>query len=207
MITEQERKRRRMKYRLVQLALVMLSVGIVMAFWGAKRETRRDPDLKISVEAPAASDLAPGDIQIFNVDSTVDLVLRGPSIYAGLSPQTVEKIRARLREPSAGDPEGLGSIIATAVKEQVADKIEAHVRYDVRDIEDIRYDNERLVIESKSGKQQRLFETIKSDGKGDANRFRPEDAHRFIELVKARQEQLRTTGAARPVTIAPANRP
>lgn len=194
MITEQERKRRRLMARVVQLALVMLAVGLAVAFVTDRRGD--GPDIRVergnmtfSTDVPAATDLAPGDLQIFNVDSTVDLILRGNRIYAGLSPQTVAKVRAKLAESATGETTGIGGLIASAVKEQVADKIDTHARYDVYDIRDIRFENERIVIQWKSGKEQRLFETIKSDGSGDANRFRREDAMRFIELVKARQRQ------------------
>lgn len=194
MITEQERKRRRLMARVVQFALVMLAVGLAVAFVTNRRGD--GPDIRVergnmtfSTDVPAATDLAPGDLQIFNVDSTVDLILRGNRIYAGLSPQTVAKVRAKLAESATGETTGIGGLIASAVKEQVADKIDTHARYDVRDIRDIRFENERIVIQWKSGKEQRLFETIKSDGSGDANRFRREDAMRFIELVKARQRR------------------
>lgn len=194
MITEQERKRRRLMARFVQLALVMLAVGIGVAFVAARRGDGPDVgvesgNMTFSTDVPAAADLAPGDVQIFNVDSTVDLILRGDRIYAGLSPQTVAKVRAKLAESATGETNGIGALIASAVKDQVADKIDTHARYDVHDIRDIRIENERIVIQWKSGKEQRLFETIKSDGSGDANRFRREDAMRFIELVKARQKQ------------------
>ena len=197
MITEQERKRRRLRYRLIQLVLVVLTAGIGLAFFASKRssdvgraiESRRE--VGISTDVPAASQLGPGDMQLFNEDSTVDLILQGPHILAGLSPKTVERIRSEIRGAGPDDSSGLAGFIASTVKEQVADKIGTHVRYNVRDIADIRLDGDRLVIEWKSGKEQQLFESVKIDGRrGSANRFRPDDARRFIELVKARQRQI-----------------
>lgn len=198
MITEQERKRRRLKYRLVQLVLVALTAGIVIAFLAGRRDGDVDvsvragsADLTLSADAPAASQLGPGDMQLFSEDSAVDLILHGPHIFAGLSPRTVERIRQEIRNAGPSDSSGFGGMIANTVKQQVADKIDTHVRYDVADVEAIRLEGDRLVIEWKSGKQQQLFESIKVDrGKGRTNRFRPEDAQRFIELVKARQRQL-----------------
>ena len=197
MITEQERKRRRLKYRLIQLVLVMATVGIALAFWTGRRDVDfdadvdRERDVTFSNEVPTASQLGPGDMQLFNQDSTVDLILQGPHILAGLSPKTVERVRAELRNKGPDDSTGIAGMIASTVKEQVADKIGTHVRYDVDDIRDIRLDGERLVIEWKSGKRQQLFESVKIDrGRGDANHFRRDEAQRFIELVKARQQQL-----------------
>lgn len=198
MITEQERKRRRLKYRLVQLVLVMLSVGIGVAFWTSRRGVNSDADadvgrrkVTIETEVPAASQLAAGDMQLFNEDSTVDLILQGRHILAGLSPQTVERVRSKIRESGPDDSSGIAGFIASTVKEQVADKIGTHVRYDIAGIEDIRLEGDRLVIDWKSGKQQQLFESVKIDGeRGRTNRFRREEALRFIELVKARQRQI-----------------
>ncbi len=198
MITEQERKRRRLKYRLVQLVLVMLTVGIGLAFVANRRGVNFDADVNagrreitIATEVPAASQLAPGDMQLFNEDSTVDLILQGRHILAGLSPKTVERIRSEIRNSGPDDSSGIAGFIASTVKEQVADKIGTHVRYDITDIDDIRLEGDRLVIDWKSGKQQQLFESVKIDReRGRANRFRRDDALRFIELVKERQRQI-----------------
>lgn len=197
MITEQERKRRRLTYRLVQLVLVVLTVGIGVAFWTDRRADPGDAgavrarEVSFSADVPAASELAPGDMQLFNEDSTVDLILQGPHLLAGLSPKTVERVRTEIRRAGPDDSSGIAGFIASTVKEQVADKIGTHVRYDVADIEEIRLDGDRLVIQWKSGKQQELFESVKIDRqRGSANRFHPEEALRFIELVNARQRQL-----------------
>lgn len=197
MITEQERKRRRLTYRLVQLVLVALTVGIGVAFFAERRGGDVDAgrvrarDVSFSTDVPIATELGPGDMQLFNEDSTVDLILQGSHILAGLSPKTVERVRTEIRRAGPDDSSGIAGFIASTVKEQVADKIGTHVRYDVADIEEIRLDGDRLVIQWKSGKQQELFESVKIDGqRGAANRFHPEEALRFIELVKARQRQL-----------------
>lgn len=197
MITEQERRRRRVTYRLVQLALVMATVGIGVAYFGSRRAGDFDVDVEargdvsVLTDVPAASQLGPGDMQLFNEDSTVDLILQGPHILAGLSPKTVERVRAEIRNAGPDDSSGLAGMIASTVKEQVADKIGTHVRYDVKDIRDIRLEGDRLVIEWRSGKEQQLFESVRIDRqRGSANRFRPDEAQRFIERVKARQRQI-----------------
>ena len=200
MITEQERKRRRLTFRLVQLVLVVVTIGLVVAFVNSRRHgdeinigfSDRRPTSSntgtFSTTVPAASELAAGDMQLFSVDSAVDLILQGRHIYAGLSPKTVERVRSEIQKAGPGDSSGLAGFIASTVKDQVADKIGTHIRYNVDDIRDIRLEGERIVIEWKSGKEQSLFNQVKTDrGRSDANRFRPEEAQRFIELVKARQ--------------------
>ena len=195
MITEQERKSRRLKASFIQLGLIVLAVGIGIAFIANRRGDGSDVDVErgttivLPPNIPAPTALGPGDMQLLNADRTVDLILRDRTILAGLSPQTVERIRTKMRERGPGDSSGLGGMIATTVRNQVADKIGTHISYDIDDIRDIRLDGDRLVIEWKSGKEQELFESVKIDNKGDANHFIREEALRFIELVKARQRQ------------------
>ena len=202
MITEQERKRRRLTFRMVQLALVVITIGLAAAFINARRSgddvTIRLSDRRgtssdrgtFSTTVPAATDLGPGDMQLFNVDSAVDLILQGRHIYAGLSPKTVERVRSEIAKAGPGDSSGIAGFIASTVKEQVADKIDTHVRYNIDDIRDIRLEGEQIIIEWRSGKEQSLFGQVQTDrGRGSANRFRPDEAARFIELVKARQRR------------------
>ena len=217
MITEKERKRRRLTYRVVQLALVMVTVGIAVAWFNGRRSgddvnisfSGRRPVIvsnqgTFSTDVPAATQLGPGDMQLLNVDETVDLILQGRHIYAGLSPKTVAEVRNKIQDAGPSDSSGLAGFIASTVKEQVADKIGTHVRYNIDDIRDIRLEGDRLVIEWKSGKEQELFGSVKTDrGRGDANHFRPDEARRFIELVKARQQLPET----RSVIIAPTRKP
>jgi hypothetical protein len=193
MITDQERRRRRLTYRFVQLGLIMLSVGIVVAFVAERRAEpkRRDPDVNITTDIPTVATLGAGDALIFNVDTTVELILRGDKMLAGLSPKMVDRIRSEIRSAGPRDKDGIGAAIATAVKDQVADKIAVHVEYPVRDIDDIVYQDNQIVVHWKTGKEQELFESFKKDGRrAEVNHFRREEALRFIELVKARQGQI-----------------
>lgn len=191
MITEQERRRRRITYRFVQLGLITLTLGIVVAFAVDRRAESRSPDVGITTDVPAVTELGPGDARLFNVDTTVELILRGHQMLAGLAPKMVERIRSEIKSSGPKQDEGIGGAIAAAVKEQVADKIAIHVEYDIRDIEDIRYEDNRIVVQWKTGKEQELFGSVQRDGRrGDANNFRRDEALRFIELVKARQRQL-----------------
>ena len=189
MITEQERRRRRLTYRLVQLALIGLSVGIVVAFFTVRRSApRRGPDVTFRTDAPSVTELGAGDARLFNIDTTVELVLRGDKMLAGLSPKTVAKVRAEIDKSTSNTPDGIGGIIAQTVKEQVADKIDIHAEYDVRDIEAMWLEDYHIVVQWKSGKKEALFGSVKTDGKG--NRFDVAEAERFIELVNERRKQL-----------------
>jgi hypothetical protein len=180
-----ELNQRRRVYRLVQVGLVLLVVAVA-AMWLLRRSPARH--FTVQTEAPPVEALGPGDLQIFNVDSTVDMILKDDKILAGLSPKTVAKVRDELARTDRDT--GLGGSIAKFVKQTVADKIGTRVVYNIADIRDMRYENERFVIEWKRGGDQQLFGNVKVDGDRDANRFRSDDARRFIDAVKARQKTL-----------------
>ena len=180
-----ELRQRRTVSRFVRVLLVALAVGIVIAWCAQRAPGGAATAMRMEASPPAA--LAAGDVQIFNVDTTVDLILQGTKIYAGLSPKVVERVRGELAKKTDKDTSGLGGAIAQLVKEQVADKIDTRVVYDIHDIRDIRYADPNIVIEWKRGGEERLFGKVKVDGDRDANRFRREDAERFIAAVKERQ--------------------
>lgn len=126
---------RRRTYRLMQAGLVVLTVA-VLAIWFLRRVPRQE--IQIQAEGPSAEPLGPGDIQIFNADSSVDLVLQGNRILAGLSPKTVAKVRAELEASTAKDTAGLGGTIAQMVKRTVAGATGTRVVYPLAEIRDIR---------------------------------------------------------------------
>jgi hypothetical protein len=182
-----ELRQRRVVSRFVRLALIALAIGIGI-FW-----LRDDDEPKVKARTfdmtstATATHLGPGDVQIFNVDSSVDIILAGTKINAGLSPRVVAKVRGELAKETEKDTSGFGGAIAQLVKEQVADKIGTRVVYDIDAIQDIHYRDPSIVIEWKHGGEERLFGSVKVDGDKNTNRFRREEAERFIAAVKARQ--------------------
>jgi hypothetical protein len=179
---------RRWVSRLVQAALIVLIVAFVASwFW---RRTPRAPDMRVQRETVRQETLGPGDIQIYNSDSTVDLILKGNQVLAGLSPKTVAKIRQNLDKPSTRDTSGLAGMIAQTVKQTVSSSIGMHVVYPVSEIRDIRYENGNLIIEKQDGGETRLFEHSKVD-KNETRGFPEADAQRFIAAVRARKAEPR----------------
>lgn len=134
--------------------------------------------------------LSPGDMRIYNRDSTVDLVLRGAQVLAGLSPKVVAKVQADMAKGSDKDASGLGGLIASTVKQTVANSIGTHVVYPVANIEDMRYEDGQLVIEQTNGEETRLFGNSKVNGREAGKLFDEADAKRFIEAVRARRREL-----------------
>ena len=190
MLTEQQVKRsRRLKYRLVQLVLGALTLGLAVAFLSDRREQRTDREMSLTTDVPTTSDLGPGDARLFNVDTTVELILRADKMLVGLSARKIEEIRAQINKPDTkGDASGLGAAIAKTVKEQVADKIAIHAEYDVRDIDRMWIEDHQIVVQWRNGKKETMFGSVKVDK--DRATFHVEEAQRFIELVNARKKQL-----------------
>lgn len=201
-------QQRRWIARAIKVGLVGAAVLVVMAWIGVRRdhdrtEVRFDPhpDPVVAVE-PAAGPraragatrsieaMAPGDIRIFNQDSSVNLVLRGDEVLAGLSPQMREKITQEIAQSTTDDTSGFGAAIANVVKTTVASAIGTHAVYPVRDIREIEYRDGHIVIVRNSGRRVELLGNVKSDGEEISRTFSREDALRFVEAVRARKRAL-----------------
>lgn len=174
---------------IIRVLLVVAGVAIVVAWvW---HRVPRPSHLRVQV-APVPDSLGAGDLRIYNGDSTVDLVLQGSRILAGLSPRKVAEIRAKMdseRTSHAGGDTDLGSSIAQIVKSTVATAIGTHAVFPLAGIRDVRYDAGRVVVEGTDGRERPLFEGVKLDG-GRPDAFRREDVERFRAAVQARKQQL-----------------
>ena len=179
-----EARQRRWVARLIKIGLVGVAVMVVLAFIQRKSPVRGD--LRIETDAPAIEALAVGDLRIYNRDSTVNLILQGDRVLAGLSDKTVEKVRRELEASTADDTAGLGGSIAQIVKKTVSSSIGTHVVYPVRDMRDIEYRDGHIVITRRDGSSSQLFGSVKTDGESAGKTFPPEDAQRFVEAVRAR---------------------
>jgi hypothetical protein len=85
---------------------------------------------------------------------------------------------------------GFGGLIASTVKQTVANTIGTHVSYPIADIRDVRYDDGQLILERVNGSETRLFGDAKVNGEKKSDTFAREDAERFIEAVRARKRSL-----------------
>jgi hypothetical protein len=174
--------------RAAQLALVVLAAAFVV-HWVRNRVHLGTRDTHVAGMAPPPDSLGPGDLRIYNADSTVDLVLVGDRISAGLSPKTLGEIRHRMDSSSKSDT-GLGGSIASIIKQSVAGAIGTHVQFRLADLNDVRYDNGKLVFDWKKGSQHSLFDDASVNGRKTSDTFLAADAERFIAAVHARQKEL-----------------
>jgi len=182
---------RRFVAGLIRIGLVILAVVIAGAYIGHRGPKRSHMRVQTEVPPPSAA-LAPGDMRIYNADSSVDLILEGNRILAGLSPKTVEKIRSEMERSTTGETSGLGGSIAAVVKKSVAGAIGTHGAFPIASISDIRYeggDVGEIVIDWKDGGTHQLFGNTNVDGSKVGKSFRREDAEPFVAAVKARMAQ------------------
>ncbi len=179
--------------RAIQLMLV-LAVLVYVGNWVRGHLMSTRDRLHVSGMVTLPDTLAPGELRIYNGDSTLDVVLIGDKIAAGLSPKMIAKVRHDMDSSSATHADsGLGGRIAKLVTSTVADKIGTHVEYPIRGLKDIRYDNGRLVFDWKTGKKQTLFEDTRIQDKKASDKFSPEEAQKLIDAVHARQKELGIT--------------
>jgi len=175
--------------RLARIGLVLIAI-VFIATWFGRKASRKIPNVRVQRAEVTDQALGPGDLRIYNSDSSVDVVLHGAQILAGLSPQTAAKVRADMAKDVDKDSSGLGGFIAQTVKQTVASAITTHIVYPVSDIEDLRYEDGQIIIERRNGDETRLFGDARVNGREQGKTFREADAERFIAAVRARKAEI-----------------
>lgn len=181
---------RRFVAGLIRIGLVVLALVVAGAYVGHRVPKRHH--MRLETQAPPSEALGPGDMRIYNADSSVDLILQGDKILAGLSPKTIAKVKGDLQRSAEKDTGGLGGSIAQMVKKEVAGAIGTHAVFPVSNIRDIRYEDEQIVVDWKDGGKYQLFGNTRVDGSKVSNTFLRQDAERFVAAVKARMAQPST---------------
>ncbi len=144
--------------------------------------------VRVETQAPPEA-LGPGDMRLYNEDSSVDIVLMGDRILAGLSAKTVAKVKTSMEDSHSGDSTGLGGMISGIVKSSVAGAIGTHAAFPLSDVKDIEYHDGRIRVTWNDGSDHDLFGDAKvriNDEKA-SNQFNEADAKRFIAAVRARK--------------------
>ncbi|HWJ12269.1 MAG TPA: hypothetical protein VNS10_00930 [Gemmatimonadaceae bacterium] len=198
---------RRVVAGLIRFGLVILAIVFISGYFIHKRVPTRRHSMRVQTEAPPPTVLAPGDLRIYNRDSSVDLVLAGNNILAGLSPKTIAKVKDAVNAKTAGETTGFGGSIAQIVKTSVASAIGTHAVFPVSDISDIRYQHNTIVVDWKNGDKHELFSNTKVDGEKVSRTFAEEDADRFIAAVKDRMAHPVPNTPRPPTTPPPATAP
>ncbi len=168
----------------MRLGLLVLGVCVVYLYFKGHFERRHSSHIQVQRTVPET--LGPNDLRIYNADSTVDLILMGNSILAGLSPKMVAKVNGEMASDS-GDTSGFSGSISQIVKKSVAGAMGTHAVFPVSEIRDIRYQHGEIVFRWKDGGNHELFGSTMVDGQKVSKTFRADDAQRFIDAVHARQ--------------------
>jgi hypothetical protein len=141
-----------------------------------------------AVKRDSALAFGPGDVQITNADSSVDMALVGQQIIVRLSDKTMAKVREGTDTTKADS--GFGGSIEKMVKRTVASALGQQYTYPLADVRDARYENGTIMLDV-NGRQPRLLANTQVGGKKVLESFRPEDAQRFVAAVNARKGQKR----------------
>lgn len=169
---------------LIRVGLVFLAIWLVVGW--VRRRVSNHNHVRVEAQAPPDS-LGPGDMRIYNADSSVDVVLMGDKILAGLSPKTVAKVKSGLDESRSGDTSGFGGMISQIVKSSVAGAIGTHAVFPLSDIQDIRYDNGKIRVKWTDGGNRELFNGTSVNHKKVSDSFDEAEAKRFVEAVRTRK--------------------
>src|SRR3954469_17110811 len=156
-----ETAQRRFVGGVVRVALVVLALFLVVSWISHRRVERAARNVRVERAVSPTEVLGPGDLRVFNSDTSVELLLRGPDVLAGLSPKTVARVQSEMERSSAKDTSGLGGMIASTVKRTVAASIGTHVVYPVSDIREVRYEDGGIVLETGAHGTVRLFNNTK----------------------------------------------
>lgn len=170
---------------LIRVGLVFLAIWLVVG-WVRRRVSSHNTHVRVEAQAPPDS-LGPGDMRLYNADSSVDIVLQGDKIFAGLSPKTVAKIKNGLDESRSGDTSGFGGMISQIVKSSVAGAIGTHAVFPLSEIQDIRYDGGKIHVKWTDGGDRELFNGTSVNHQKVSDSFNDADAKRFVDAVRARK--------------------
>jgi hypothetical protein len=156
---------------------ILLTVALLSAAC-----SRRSDDTPRSAEV--RTEAVPDDIRIQTTNAELDLALAGDTISAGLTPRALAKVRQET-DTSTVHATGMGGSIERLVKSSVQSAVSSRVRFPVSAVKDVRYENGAIRFEWNE-RPTRLLDQTKVNDKPFLESFRPEDAQRFVDAVRAR---------------------
>ncbi|MEO7082824.1 MAG: hypothetical protein ABI442_22785, partial [Gemmatimonadaceae bacterium] len=150
---------------LIRFGLVILAGGICFAYIARKVSGRtRTSSIHFRAQMPVTDSLGPGDLRIYSRDSSVDIVLLGTNLLAGLSPKMQGEIKAKMEAKTAKDTSSFGGSIAQLVTKSVAGAIGTHASFPLADIREVRYDDGHIVFDANDGTKHDLLGNANVNG-------------------------------------------
>jgi len=138
----------------------------------------------------AVRPLAPGDVRIASVDSSIELAVIGDSVVGGFGKKVLDEIKEKT-DTSAVAGSGFGASIEKLVKTSVAGALSKQVEYPIASIRDVKYEDGRLEFYAEDGSRMRFFENKHGSRPDSGNVFRQEDAQRFVDAFHARKSAIK----------------
>lgn len=136
--------------------------------------------------AAASEPLGPGDVRVTSTDGAFVMAVVGDTVRMQLSDSLRGEVRRKI-DAKADSTSGFGASIVRSVSGIVGDAMAFVVRIPVNDIEDIRYEDGKILFSTRNNQSH-----VSVGGRDVGNRdsraqFTREDGERFVAAVKARQ--------------------
>lgn len=121
-------------------------------------------------------------------DGKLSLLLTRDALTMQLTDRALREIDRDMAEDARDEDGGsLGRLIASAVRSSVKSALDHGYRYDLEDVEDVRYEDGRLTITDRDG--DTILDSVKLDDRDAMESFSPEDARRFVKEFRRLKER------------------
>jgi hypothetical protein len=176
--------------RLPRLAPLVLAASVGLAacsVGGDGDDVRVSFSADDSARAPVLGD---GDVAVTSTDGAVVLALVGDTVRMQLSDSLRQHVRATVDSEVGQEAGAIGGAIAKAVGKTVAGAMGFVVRVPVDEVENVRYEDNRIRFETRHNTKFSMGgprHGDDGDGRENGAQFSEADGRRFVEAVKARQ--------------------
>jgi hypothetical protein len=171
------------------LGVALVAAPLIVAGCRHRDDARKKEELADAraVHQDSIAPLGPGDIRIFDADTSIELALIGQNVVGGLSQKTLNKVKRDMAKDSSDKGSGFGASIANIVKTSVSSALGTRITYPVADIQDVRVEDGKLNFYWKDGKRMHLFDNTKVNDKPVRESFSTADAEAFAAAFRARK--------------------
>jgi hypothetical protein len=177
--------------RFTAMALVASAIGVACKDAEVRTSSdRRDHSNATFSTRDSARTLGPGDVRVFNADSSIELAVLRDSIVTGFGPKVLAEIQ-KGTDTSNVKGNGLGASIEKFVKSTVASAMNHEMKYAVADVRSVRYAGGKMEFFWKDGSRMKLFENTKQDNTPVSETFSERDAKQFIAAFDAKKAALK----------------
>ena len=170
-------------------ALVLVALAGLVACDNAKVRTstdRSDHSDATFAKRDTNRTLGPGDVRIFNTDSSYELAVVRDSVIAGFGPKAIAQIQ-KGTDTTQVKGDGFGASIEKFVKSTVAGALNHEMKYAVADVQRVEYVGGKMEFYWKDGSRMKLFENTKQNDKPLSETFSEADAKAFIAAFDAKK--------------------